>query len=34
MTSAVELQVPIQVDMEIGNCWGGTQPIDFAVNPD
>ncbi|MDG2011901.1 MAG: DNA polymerase I [Pirellulaceae bacterium] len=34
MTSAVALQVPIQVDMEMGDCWGGTQPIDFVANPD
>jgi DNA polymerase-1 len=34
MTSAADLQVPIHVDMEIGDSWGATNPIDFVPIPD
>ncbi len=34
MTTAAELNVPVRVDMEIGESWGTTEPIDFVVNPD
>lgn len=34
MAKAATLRVPIHVDMEIGDSWGSTVPIDFSRNPD
>ena len=34
MVSCLELKVPVRVDMETGDSWGDTEPIDFVANPD